>query len=492
MRFIGQIGAHRRRVALLVVVALVASACGSGAAVSAEALPPEPDAGDRAPWILASGAEVAVPPPPEAGSPEAEEDLAELRAAVAGRTSEDEALVERWDVVPAVAPWVERALDFVANRTKDPVAASRSYALVSVVMHDAVVAAYHWKYTYDREAPEGVEPLVVAEADPSYPSAHAAIAGAASTVLAFAFPEQPALRLEEAAEQAARSRVLAGVARPSDVAAGLELGRRVGQLVLERAQSDVAVDPDVATREGAANWQELRPDTPGLWRQPPGSVQVPVSPLAGTWETWVLESGDQFRPPPPPAPDSQEFYDAMLEVYEVDQNLTEEQKAIARFWEGGEGTALPPGIWNEVVLAFLADQRLSLPRAARAVALLNVAMDDAGVAAWGAKYTYWGARPENAIRDLGIDADWEPYRDTPIFPGYPSGHGAYSGAAEMVMSYLFPERADLFRERAEEASISRLYGGIHHEPDNVEALKLGRKVGAEVVEYAQTDGAGER
>lgn len=482
--------ARKPLAAILTVVALAAAACGSQEAGSQETPAPEPDAGSWKTWVLRSGSEVEVAPPPEPGSPTAEEDLAEVVAAVEGRTDEDEALVAEWDVEPAVTPWVERALDFVAHRTKDPVAASRSYALVSVAMYDAVVAAWHWKYVYDRPAPEGVEPLVGAEPDPSYPSAHAAIAGAASTVLAFTFPEQPALRLEEAAEQAARSRVLAGVSHPSDVEAGLALGRAVGELVLERAQSDVTVDADVASREGAANWEELRPDGEGLWTQPPGSVQVPVSPMAGSWETWVLESGDQFRPPPPPPPDSREFYDHMLEVYEVSQNLTDEQQRIAKFWEGGEGTALPPGIWNEVVLAFLAHQRLSLPRSARAAALLNVAMDDAGVAAWDAKYTYWGARPENAIRDLGIDPDWEPYVDTPIFPGYVSGHGAYSGAAEMVMSYLFPARAELFRERAEEASISRLYGGIHHEPDNVEALELGRNVGAEVVEWAEQDGAG--
>lgn len=470
-------------------MALVASACGQGAA-SDEGPGPEPAAGSWQTWVLADAAEIAVPPPPDPGSAEAEADDDAVAAATQSLDPEAVEQVERWDVEPAVAPWMELALDFIAHRAKDPVAASRSYALVSTAMYDAVVATWHYKHLYDRPGPDTAgEGPAAAEADPSYPSGHAAIAGAASTVLAFAFPEQPALRLHQQAEEAAESRVLAGVSFPSDVEAGLELGRAVGELVLERAQADVVTDEDLTTREGAANWEELRPDGEGLWTQPPGSVQVPVSPRAGSWETWVLESGDQFRSPPPPPPDSQEYYDHMLEVYEVDQNLTDEQKRIATFWAGGEGTALPPGIWNEVVLAFLADQRLSLPHSARALALLNVAMDDAGVAAWDTKYTYWGARPENAIRDLGIDPDWEPYLDTPLFPGYVSGHGAYSGAAEMVMAYLFPERADLFRERAEEASISRLYGGIHHEPDNVEALELGRKVGAEVVERAEQDGA---
>lgn len=440
--------------------------------------------------MLTAADEVAVPPPPPPESAEAEEDRAQLAAAIAGRTPDVVERVERWDVEPAVGPWMELALDFVAHRTKDPVAASRSYALVAVAMHDAVVATWHHKYAHDRDGPTDVDQLVDAEPDPSYPSGHAAIAGAASTVLAYAFPEQPAIRLEKLADEAADSRVAAGVSFPSDVRAGLALGRRVGELTLERAQADVAADPDVTSREGAAQWEQLRPDDAGLWRHPPGSVQVPVSPMAGTWDTWVLESGDQFRPGPFPDPASEEFRAQMQEVYDVSQNLTEEEKRIAIFWEGGEGTALPPGIWNEVALAFLSDQELSTPQAARAMALLNVAMDDAGVAAWDAKYTYWGPRPDTAIRDhLGIDPEWEPFLDTPLFPGYVSGHGAYSGAAEKVMSYLFPERADLFAERAEEASVSRLYGGIHMRSDNEEALDLGHKVGALVVERARQDGA---
>lgn len=473
---------------LLLVVALAAAACGSSPAASGDPAPAEPDAGTWATWVLEDPSEVALPPPPEDGSPAAEADESALLEVVAERDGETVEQIRRWDTEPAVAPWMERALDFVAHRTKDPVAASRSYALVAVAMHDAAVAAWHYKHVYDRPAPEGVEALVASEPDPSYPSGHAAIAGAASTVLAYAFPEQPAIRLERDAEEAARSRVAAGVSFPSDADAGLELGRAVGELVLERAQADVVTDADVAEREGAENWEELRPDGELLWRQPPGSVQVPVSPKAGEWETWVLESGDQFRPGPFPDVDSEEFRAEMQEVYDVSQELTEEQKRIAKFWEGGEGTALPPGIWNEVALAFLGQQNLSLPRAARAMALLNVAMDDAGVAAWDAKYTYWGPRPENAIQELGIDPDWEPYVDTPIFPGYVSGHGAYSGAAEMVMSHLFPDHAELFRERAEEASVSRLYGGIHMRSDNEAALELGRNVGALVVAHAKREG----
>lgn len=473
---------------LAVAIALAGTACGPGEAVSEEVRTAEPDAGTWDTWVLQSPSEVAVPPPPEPGSAAAEADLAAMRTVAGDPDAGSREQIERWDVEPALTPWMELALDFVAHRTKDPVAASRSYALVAVAMYDAVVATWHYKHTYEREGPEVEGGL--REPDPSYPSGHAAIAGAAATVLAHAFPEQPALRLQQQAEEAAQSRVLAGASFPSDVEAGLELGRAVGRLVLERTQSDVVVDGDLTTREGALNWEELRPDGEMLWQQPPGSVQVPVSPMAGSWETWVLESGDQFRPGPFPEVGSEEFLADVHEMIEVSENLTDEQKRIAKFWEGGEGTALPPGIWNEVALTFFGGERLTLPRAARALALLNIAMDDAAVAAWDTKYTYWGPRPDTVIRGLGLDADWEPYLPTPLFPGYVSGHGAYSGSAQMVMSYLFPDRADLFEERAEEASISRLYGGIHLGFDNDSALRLGRQVGALVVERARQDGAG--
>jgi membrane-associated phospholipid phosphatase len=477
----------RRWIALTTALLLLSAACGGSPAATAEAPVDEP--GTWATWVLTSPSEIDVPPPPAAGSPAAEADLAALRdrADLDDRAAE---VVRRWDTEPALTPWMELALDFIANRTKDPVAASRSYALVSVAMYDAVVATWHHQQRYRRPGPQAEVPAGVAsQPDPSYPSGHAAIAGAASTVLATVFPEQPALRLHALAEEAAQSRVLAGVSFPSDVEAGLALGRAVGTLVLERTQVDVVTDADVALREGAANWEELRPDGALLWRHPRGSVQVPVSPMAGTWRTWVLESGDQLRPGPFPDVASEQFRAEALEVAEVQRNLTPEQLEVARFWEGGEGTALPPGIWNEVALAFLAHQELSLPRAARALALLNVAMDDAGVAAWDAKYAYWGPRPDTAIHDLGIDPDWEPALPMPIFPGYVSGHGAYSGAAEVVMSYLFPDHAELFTQRAEEASMSRLYAGIHMRSDNEVGLDLGRAIGALVVDRARQDGA---
>ena len=132
-----------------------------------------------------------------------------------------------------------------------------------------------------------------------------------------------------------------------------------------------------------------------------------------------------------------------------------------------------------------------MPRQTRMFAMLNVAMSDAGAASWNAKFQtgWWDPRPINAIRDLGLDKKWEPYLGTPLFPAYPSGTSNYSGAAGEVLAYLFPDDAKLWRARAVEAGMSRLWGGVHWRIDVEQGLKMGRKVAGLVVERAKRDGA---
>lgn len=430
-------------------------------------------------WVLGSPAEVPVAPPPKDGSRAATQDSRELAKQSTGPTVEVRQQIRKWNTDPALRPWVELNLELVAARPKDPVNASRAYGYTSAAIYDAVVAAWHHKFRHNRAAPRRAGALLEPSPGPSYPSEHAAIAGAATRVLAYLFPERPAVLYDTMAEEAADSRVAAGVNYPSDVEAGLALGRAVADKVIARAKADGS------DRE----WDGSRLEGPGLWAPPPGSTARPTQPLGGTWKTWVMTSGNQFRAPPPPEFGSPKFVEECRELIRMNQNLTDEQKRMATFWAGGEGTSLPPGVWNEVMLAYVSEHKLDTPRAARTFALLNIAQADAGSAAWDTKFTYWGPRPENAIRDLGLAPGWKPLLATPFFPAYVSGHSTYSGAAEKVMSFLFPKDTKLFHQKAEEAGISRLYGGIHFRSDNVEGLKMGRKIGDLVVEWAKQDGA---
>lgn len=487
----------RWRVTAVGVVCLALSsaivACGDdgGDEAMAAVTHAEPSAGTWKTWILASGREIEVPAPPAKDSARAKADEQAVEDAAEARTAATQATVDKWSGPLPTKPWTEAMFRAIEKSSKNPPLSSRNGALIHVAMYDALVASYHWKYEYDVKAPEGVSTLVPASADPSYPSEHAAMAGAASKVIAFLYPDEAALRLDEMADEAAQSRVDAGTNTPSDVEAGLALGRAVAEKVIAYAKTDGAGTP----------WDGRRPRGIGtsaaFWRPPPGSTSPPTDPEAANWKTWTLASNDQFRSSPPPAYNSAAFKAAAQEMITVKNNLTEDQKRIAKFWEGAQGSVQPAGITLGVAMADIeraaaegdVANRWTIPQSARAMALLNVTMADGGVAVWDAKYTYWYPRPVNGVRDSGADRNWEPFLPTPLFPAYPSGSAGYAGGAEAIMTYLFPERAAEFKARAEEQAMSRVYAGIHWSFDAV-SIDGGRQISQLVIDKVKGDTVG--
>lgn len=340
----------------------------------------------------------------------------------------------------AVTQWIELELDAIATHRTNPARASRALALVSRAMYEAAVAG---------EA-----------------SRDAAVAGAASTVLAFLFPDEGG-RIHGLAQRAAKAS-----GKAPSAGKGFALGRRIGEALIARAESDGS----------AAAWNGTPPVGPAFWiPTPPGFVYPPLEPLAGTWRTWNLASGAQFRPGPPPAFGSPQFLAETQEVYAISQSLSDEQKRIADYWADGPGTVTPPGHWNVIALDLVREADWGTLATARLFAALNTAQADAFIACWDAKYAYWSLRPVTPIREL-IDPSWLSYITTPPFPSYVSGHSTTSGAAASVLSAFFPTRADELATMAEEAAISRLYGGIHFRSDNDVGLELGRRVGTAAVQ----------
>ena len=485
----------RRRVAATVGVLVLCggmAACGDSGkkTTAAGSLKAEPSAGAWQTWIVQSVEDITIAPPPIKGSAAAKADLDAVKKAAKNRTKDVRDQVAKWGQPLPSKPWTDTLLDFISKGAKDPPLASRNGALVHVAMYDAVVAAWHWKYEYNVPAPTGVSTIATVGPDPSYPSAHAAIAGAASKLLEFLYPTQSAERLEQMADEAAQSRVNAGVATPSTVAAGLDLGRKAAEQVIAYAKADGS----------DKKWDGKRPpgitDTKNFWQPVEGQVSPPVEPLAGTWKTWVMTSGSQFRPGPPPAYGSPEFIAAAKDMINQHNNLTPEQAQAVKFYAGVEGTALPAGIVADVsqgdvvkaVSSDLGGVQLTVPRAIRAMALVTVALADAGIASWDTKFTYWNPRPEQSIKNLGLDPTFKPAIDTPRFPAYMSGSSTYAGAAQQVMTYLFPQQADTFKMRAETQAKSRIWAGIHWPYDEV-GLDVGRKIGDLVVARAKIDGA---
>jgi hypothetical protein len=200
-----------------------------------------------------------------------------------------------------------------------------------------------------------------------------------------------------------------------------------------------------------------------------------VEPLAGTWQTWVLESGNQLRPAPPPA--NKETREEMRVLEELASQRDATALEQIAYWNSGS----PEYRWNEIAIDAAFDANLAGMRAERLLALLNVAMYDATVAAWDAKYEYDRARPSQFI------PAFETVIPNPDSPSYPSEHAVVAGAASEVLAFLFPENADTFRNKAEEAGRAFLLAGVQYPSDVATGLELGRQVAALVIEQAKAD-----
>jgi membrane-associated phospholipid phosphatase len=129
------------------------------------------------------------------------------------------------------------------------------------------------------------------------------------------------------------------------------------------------------------------------------------------------------------------------------------------------------------------EDRMNPPRAARALAALDVAAFDSFIASQDGKFTYWYLRPAQ------LDTRLLPLFPAPNFPSYPSNHSTFSAARAAILSQLFPEQATFITGLANEAGQSRIWAGIHYQMDNTSGLELGRKVAQKVVDWVSRDGS---
>lgn len=426
----------------------------------------EPQAGAWKTWVLSAGNQMRVPAPPSGGDSAAE--LQWLKDFMSSNSGSDAARsqIEYWDAGSPGYRWIKIASQEMINRNLPGALYARGMALVSVAMYDATVAAwdskYAWKQPHPSQRDSSIVPLVAVPQSPSYPSEHAVAAGAAAAVLSYLFPES-ADSYTSLAREAGRSRMLAGVASPSDYAAGLQLGSAVGSAVVAWGQSD----------NSSAVFTGSYPPTPGKWSNP-----TPQTPLAGTWRPWVLSSASQLRPDAPPAADSPDFEAQVDQVRALTRNNTTNHSAW--FWQPSFVTP-----WLDTLHREIFEWHLDTnpPRAARVYALATIAQYDATLACWDAKYVYLEPRPSMA------DPTITTLFANPPQPGYPSGHACASGGPAAVLDYLFPNDADALDAQAIDAGMSTFYAGIHTMFDVQQGLILGRAVGAKVVDKARQDGS---
>jgi membrane-associated phospholipid phosphatase len=457
--------------ALLTAIVLLGAMHATAVAqtVAAPSAMVEPGAGAWKTWVIASGRDLRRTPPPDAAATGVE--IGELKRLAGQRDAAALDVIGYWDTGAPSYRWNEIAItEFLRNNLNSNMAA-RHLALLHVALHDAMVAAWESKYAYTRPRPSEADGSFITvlpnPRSPSYPAEHAVAAGAASAVLASIYPDRAAFYAERA-EEAGRSRLLAGVQYPSDVAAGLALGREVAARVIERGKADGS----------DAKWTGSVPTEPGKW-----NGTNPILPQAATWKPWVLASASEFRPAPPYAYDSAEKAAEMEELRKFQR--TPKTNADAFFWEYAVGGPRNYQFWNEQIGKKLLEYRLDAnpPRAARAYAIVSVAFYDTVVACWDAKYAYW------AIRPFQLDTNFRPLFTTPNHPSYPAAHGCFSTAAATALGYLFPRDAARLDAMAAEAAESRMWAGIHYRSDIVAGRALGRAVAQKVIERARLDGA---
>ena len=394
---------------------------------------------------------------------------------------------------------LKKVTDIMVNDVTSPVAASRYYAYVTL-------AAFETLYVLDSSNMHSFGQQLngfggIAAARPGSGSRYATMAAqltllkAGQRLLPSGYMLQPAL---DSLTASFRQRTK----NSQEVDEVMALADSVVKQVVKYAQADGFARlnnlPRYTPRQGAAYWQPTPP-----------AFMAPVEPHWNTLRPFLLDSARQFRvkePAPYDTAKQSSFFRQLQEVYAIGKEADPEKQAIAEFWdcnpfaveqighvEFGIKKISPGGHWVGITGIACKKSGLDLRQTALAHVLVSITLADAFIACWDEKYRSNRVRPETAIQQL-IDPRWRPLLQTPPFPEYVSGHSVASSAAAVVLTRLFgpsfrfaddtevefglPVRTfQSFQQAAAEASISRLYGGIHYRDAIDEGIWQGTKVG---------------
>lgn len=466
------------------------------------------------PFLLSSGAEIAVPAPAAAaGSAEFAAEVAATKAARAAATAEQQEAVKYWGG-NAVARWTQIASDIMAKYNLPPAPnadgsypfpsaanpsvypqfpfanppyASRAYAYFGAAQFDALVAAWHWKSQYQRpsafKADASIETLLPKNDLSGYPSEDAVIAAVARTILGAMFPNEKT-NLAALAEEHKNSRIWAGMNVASDLAAGDSLGRKIAQKFLSSRASSDGMGKAIANQAIWDSLENAAQSRQGFhWESLETPQRPPMLPGFGNVKMWNVPGGAvSVRPGPPPAVGSDEYNRAADELKGYLKNVTTENRRIANYWADGVGTYTPPGHWAITAAKLMHQNKLNPLRSARVMAYVGTSLMDAGISCWDTKYYYHYPRPAEAI------PDFKTIIGVPNFPAYTSGHSTFSGAAAAVLAHFFPASANDLNAQAKEASESRIVSGIHWRFDSEVGLQVGKTIGTLAVDKAKVDG----
>jgi hypothetical protein len=390
-----------------------------------------------------------------------------------------------------IVQWNRTLLVIVRTPGAQPATAhpTRSFAIMHAAIYDAVNAI-------DR----GHKPYLVRLTDVSrFASQDAAAASAAHEVLAALYPKFQAT-LDEQLQQS-----LASIPDGADKSEGIAIGKAVADEILALRSND-------GSDASPIPFAFSNPPAPGAYQSTPPNF--PKQPQFTHWShvtTFALQRADQFRPGPPPTLNSDTYTDDFNEVKSLgianSTAATPDQALTGRFWNGAI-----QNYWNEIAQTGAQAHGLTTAQNARLFALLNLSFADGVIAFYDAKYTYNFWRPVTAIREAAIagnsetipDPNWLPeVGNTTPDPSYPGAHAVISIAgASVLISFFGKERFDFtvtsevlpgidrsfesFAAAAEEATLSRIFAGVHFRSDLTTGHKLGRQIADFVVDNLLT------
>lgn len=285
-------------------------------------------------------------------------------------------------------------------------------------------------------------------------------------------------------------------------ARSVSFGDKIAAVILSRAKSDGYI-------QSRGKPKYLGSDETGKWRPTPPDYLDGVEWCWNTMKPMLMDSASQFKPARPPLfslDTTSYFYKSLLEVYRINKNLTEDQMTIARYWDDnpfviehsghmmfGNKKITPGGHWMGICAIASRQSGADAVKTAKAYALTSLALYEAFICCWDEKYRSSYIRPVTAINE-SFDPSWLPFLQTPPFPEYTSGHSTITACASTVLTALygdnfaFQDTSDLryigmqrhfnsFNQAAAEASISRVYGGIHYRFSVDIGAAQGKKLG---------------
>jgi len=395
----------------------------------------------------------------------------------------------------------------VMGNNFSPMVASRNYAYAAIAAYEVIAAGYPAQYQSLAGQVNGLQVIAKPMADSLADTELAALLAYIQVGEAVTFPEGSLQLYKDSILQVARDKGL-----PSDV-------EKASQLLADSVSASIirwSKNDNYLQTRGAEKYTVK--DEPGRWVPTPPLYASAAEPHWQTIRPMVMDSAGMFAPPPPPpfniTDTNSRYYKEVMAIKNAVDSLTPDQKHMAIFWDDnpfkmnvtghvmyGSKKFSPPGHWMSVVGIAAKKAKVDYANTVYAYTKTAIALFDAFIQCFQAKYTYNTARPETVINKY-LDPNWMPYLQTPAFPEYTCGHSTISSSAAEALTSVFgddfaytdssemefgiPSRSfTSFRHAADENNWARFYGGLHFHNSCIVSTDCGKQVGQLVIDRLQ-------